>query len=70
MDWLVDLGVDAGGLKTRAETVLELKDFRDDMADDSGAPEDYDGGFGHNFYFARSITEGRLSKVRRVHAAY
>lgn len=54
-DRLIDLGVDIGGLKTRTEMVLELEDFMADMADDSGAPEYYDGGFGPDSYFARSM---------------
>jgi 5-methylcytosine-specific restriction endonuclease McrA len=55
VDRLVDLGVDIGGLRTRAEMVLELEDFMDSMADDSGQPEDYDGGFGPDSYFARAM---------------
>ncbi|MEX1078016.1 MAG: HNH endonuclease [Homoserinimonas sp.] len=54
VDRLGDLGVDIGGLRTRAEMVLELRDFLSDMDDDSGAGDGHDGGFGQNSYFARS----------------
>lgn len=52
IDRLIDLGLDLGGLKTRAEMVLELEDYLTDHADGSAAPEDYDGGFGPNSYYA------------------
>ncbi|MGZ0213315.1 MAG: HNH endonuclease [Actinomycetales bacterium] len=55
VDRLVDLGVDIGGVKTRAEMVLVLEDFMSDMADDSGVPDDYDGGYGPDSYFARAM---------------
>jgi len=55
VDRLVDLGVDIGGLKTRAEMLVELEDFINDLADESAASEDYDGGFGQRSYFARAM---------------
>lgn len=55
VDRLIDLGVDVGGLKSRAEMVMERDAFMAEMADDSGAPDDYDGGFGSNSYFARTL---------------
>lgn len=50
VDHLTGLGIDTSGL-TRAEMVLELEDYVADSQADTG-PEDYDGGFGPDSYFA------------------
>ncbi len=34
--------------------VCELEDLMDDLADDSDIPDEDDGGFGPNSYFARA----------------
>lgn len=52
---MIDLGVDIGGLKTRAEMLLEFEDFIADMADGSGVPEHHDGGCGPNSHFAHAM---------------
>ncbi len=49
---LTGMGIDVRGLKSRAEMVLELEDYLSDAAEDSSAPDDYDGGFGPDSYFA------------------
>lgn len=56
VDRLTGMGIDVRGLKSRAEIVLELEDHMSDTADDSSAPDDDDGGFGPDSYFAEVMS--------------
>ncbi len=49
-------GIETSGTWTWAGMVLELEDAMADAMAEGPRPEDYDGGFGANSYFARAMT--------------